>query len=228
MSENKTNINNIYTKLQTAKKLLSEKNIKKSGKNSYSGFEYFELSDFLPSIIEIFADIGLFSKITFTDEMATLKIVNAENPAEVEEYTSPMRTLELKGANLIQALGGIQTYQRRYLYMAALDITESDMFDANSGKKEPEIKPESKTAKEYMQESRERDKQRRIDMGTDWESPISAAQARVLISDTKEAEVLKIAAEFGYDKMFSIKKKDYDTILKKITDAKLNKNAQPA
>lgn len=30
--------------------------------------------------------------------------------------------------------GGVETYQRRYLYMAAFDIIESDWFDAKSGK----------------------------------------------------------------------------------------------
>lgn len=40
-----------------------------------------------------------------------------------------MRTLDLKGANAVQTLGGVETYLRRYLYMAMLDIVESDHFD---------------------------------------------------------------------------------------------------
>lgn len=40
-----------------------------------------------------------------------------------------MRTLELKGANAVQLLGGVETYQRRYLYMTVLDIVEADQFD---------------------------------------------------------------------------------------------------
>ena len=52
-----------------------------------------------------------------------------------------MRELELKGCNKIQALGGIETYQRRYLYMCAFDIVENDMFDKVSGK---ETKKEDK------------------------------------------------------------------------------------
>jgi hypothetical protein len=44
-----------------------------------------------------------------------------------------MKELDIKGANAMQSLGGIETYQRRYLYMSALDITENDMFDASSG-----------------------------------------------------------------------------------------------
>ena len=124
---------NIYEKIQTAKKILSQENIRKSGLNTYSNFQYYELSDFMPSIIKIFDDLKLFSKVEFNNELAVLKIVNAEKPEEQEEYTSPMKDLEIKGANAMQILGGIETYQRRYLYMSALDITENDMFDPNSG-----------------------------------------------------------------------------------------------
>ena len=134
---------NIYEKIQTAKKLLSEENIKKSGLNKFSNFCYYELSDFMPSIIKIFDELKLFSKVVFTSESAVLTIINAENPAEQEEYTSPMKDLQIKGANAMQELGGVETYQRRYLYMSALDITENDMFDANSGKNETGCTDES-------------------------------------------------------------------------------------
>jgi len=223
MSENTTTTNNLYIKIQTAKKLLSEKNLKKSGKNSYSNFDYFELSDFLPSIIEIFADIGLFSKVTFTDETATLKIVNAENPAETEEYTSPMRTLELKGANAIQSLGGIQTYQRRYLYMAALDITESDMFDSTSGEKDDKL-DESKSGKsnaDYLKESHQREKEYAKSTGINPNENISEAQAKLLFAKSDKETVRKVINEFGYENTTAILKKDFDAILKKVVDEKI-------
>ena len=47
-----------------------------------------------------------------------------------------MRALELKGCNAIQSLWWVQSYQRRYLYLMAFDISESDMFDAVSWKEE--------------------------------------------------------------------------------------------
>ena len=39
---------------------------------------------------------------------------NTENPSETITFTSPMRDLELKGANSMQSLGGEETYQSRY------------------------------------------------------------------------------------------------------------------
>ena len=73
------------------------------------------------------------TQFTFDKEYAKLVIYDVEKPSDSLVYTSPMEELELKGCNKIQALGGTETYQRRYLYMMAFDIIESDMFDATSG-----------------------------------------------------------------------------------------------
>ena len=120
---------NIYEKIQKVKKELLSSNLKKTGENKYAGFKYYELSDFLPTLINLCEENKLYTKVIFDNELAKLIIINAEKTEEVEEYTSPMRDLELKGCNQIQALGGIETYQRRYLYMCAFDIVENDMFD---------------------------------------------------------------------------------------------------
>ena len=122
----------IYKKIQIVKRRLLEANLKKTGENKFAGFKYYELADFTPTIIQLCNEVGLFTKITFTNEIATLKIINSDKPEQIEEYTSPMRELQLKGCSDIQALGGIETYSRRYLYMSAFDIIENDMFDAVS------------------------------------------------------------------------------------------------
>jgi hypothetical protein len=123
---------NIYKKMQSVKKKLIEANLKKTGENKYAGFKYYELSDFLPTIAKLCDEIGLFTKIDFdfANDDANLTIVNIDKPEETLVYHSPIRNLELKGCNQIQALGGVQTYSRRYLYMNAFDITENDMFDS--------------------------------------------------------------------------------------------------
>ena len=125
---------NIYQKMQSAKVQLQELNLKKTGNNKSAGYTYFELTDFLPALNKIMADIGLASCVSFTPETATLTIINSENPEEKLEYTSPMASANLKGAHEIQNLGASQTYERRYLYMAAFDIVESDALDATQNK----------------------------------------------------------------------------------------------
>lgn len=132
---------NIFEKMQRAKEQILMANLKKSGKNKFAGYTYYELSDLLPTIIKVCNELKLFTMVTFTDEVATLEIINIEKPEEKIEYTSPMKDLVLKGANAIQALGGTQTYQRRYLYMSAFDIIENDMFDAVVHKEEPKKQP---------------------------------------------------------------------------------------
>ena len=121
---------NLYQKIQNIKKDFLEANIKKSGKNKFANYTYYELADITPVLIKLCDEYKVFTKFSYTKDLATLEIINIENPSEKEIYTSPMEELELKGCNKIQALGGTETYSRRYLYMSAFDIIENDMFDA--------------------------------------------------------------------------------------------------
>lgn len=131
---------NVYEKLQDARVQLQKKSLKKSGKNKFSGFDYFELADFLPAVNAIFADLKLASVFKLTEQEAFLSIINAEKPDEVIEFSMPSAQLELKGCNALQALGGVNTYCRRYLYFNALEIVENDFFDAETGKAEVKTK----------------------------------------------------------------------------------------
>lgn len=123
---------NIYEKIQLIKKELLEANLKKTGENKFAGFKYYELADFLPTIINLCNEHKVFTRVSFNNEEATLEVRNIEEPSEVIVYTSPMEQLELKGCNKVQALGGTETYNRRYLYQACFDIIENDMFDGTS------------------------------------------------------------------------------------------------
>lgn len=125
---------NIYQKIQAIKEELLEMNLKKSGLNKFANFSYYELSDFLPQIIKLCNKYNLFTQINFNETNGTLTIIDAEEPNSKVEYVTPTEELELKGCNKIQALGGTQTYLRRYLYMNAFDITENDLFDNIAGK----------------------------------------------------------------------------------------------
>ncbi|SEQ64994.1 ERF family protein [Basfia succiniciproducens] len=122
----------IYSKLAEARVELQKRGVKQSGANTFSKYTYFELGDFLPAINEIFAAKKLCGVVSFTAEIATLTIHDGESNEKIE-FTSPMATAQLKGCHEIQNLGAVQTYQRRYLYMAALEISEYDVLDENRG-----------------------------------------------------------------------------------------------
>jgi len=138
---------NIYQKIQLVKGELLNMNLKKSGFNKFSNFSYYELADITPAIIKLCNKVGIFTQVTFTRELAFLYIYDCDNATNFVVYQSPMEELELKGCNKIQALGGTETYQRRYLYMMAFDIIESDMFDATAGRTDEEVAKEYKFGK---------------------------------------------------------------------------------
>lgn len=133
----------LFQKIQEIKCELMDMNLKKSWKNNHAWFEYYELADILPAIVKLCQQYKVFSRIVFNNENAVLELVNIENPTETAVYTSPMREVELKWCQPIQALWAVETYQRRYLYLNAFDIVESDTLDAVSWKEE-EKKPATK------------------------------------------------------------------------------------
>ena len=127
-------MSNIYSKMQKARCEFQEKPLKKSGHNKFAGYRYFELGDFLPTINSLLEKYNLCSNISFDNDMATLTIVNAENTDEKLVFTSPMSNANLKGCHDVQNLGAVQTYLRRYLWVNAFEIVESDGLDATTGK----------------------------------------------------------------------------------------------
>ena len=131
----------VYKKLQEARIQLQATALKKSGKNKFAGFEYFELGDFLPTVQNIFTEKGVCGTITFYTDLAILTIVDVDKPEDKIEFKSPMSTAELKGCHAIQNLGAVQTYLRRYLWVAAMEIVEHDSLDADTGSDSKKAEP---------------------------------------------------------------------------------------
>ena len=126
----------VYQKLQTARIKLQSTQLKKSGHNKFAGYQYFELGDFLPTINQIFHELGLCSTVSFTADNAVLCIVDTDTGGAIS-FTSPMAEAQLKGCHPVQNLGATQTYLRRYLYVLALEIVEHDALDATTGADAP-------------------------------------------------------------------------------------------
>lgn len=119
----------VYRKLMEARQQLAALPLKKSGVNSFAKYQYFELGDFLPSIQQIFYDLGMCSAISFTADIATLTIIDTSSGGEIV-ITSPMGSAALKGCHEVQNIGAVQTYQRRYLWITAMEIVEHDAIDS--------------------------------------------------------------------------------------------------
>ena len=123
---------NIYEKLQDMRVNLQEMELKKSGRNKFAGYDYFELVDFLPAVTKLMLQKKVASSLSFAESIVTLTLINIEEPTETIIFTSPMASAALKGCHDIQNLGAVITYLRRYLYINAFDIVENDVLNATS------------------------------------------------------------------------------------------------
>jgi len=128
----------VHKKLMDARILLQQAPLKKSGHNKFAGYSYFELGDFLPTINQIFARVGLCGVVSFDKELATLTITDTEDNTEIK-LTSPMAEANLKGCHPIQNLGAVETYTRRYLWVSAMEIVEHDALDSSAPLKEDKV-----------------------------------------------------------------------------------------
>ena len=132
---------NVHQKLIKVREMFLDANVQKTGKNMHLSFKYFELDDIVPIAIRIFNEVGLISIVNFTEHTAVLTIVNTDEPEDNIDFASPFNQISpiiskegRAATNEMQALGSSITYMRRYLYMMALDICESDGIEANIGK----------------------------------------------------------------------------------------------
>jgi hypothetical protein len=148
---------NVYQKLNAARTEFHRQKLKKSGHNKFANYYYFELGDFVIPALEIFNEIGLTSIISFSSELARMEIVNIEKPEEKILICSPMSKAALKGCHEVQNLGAVQTYLRRYLWVAALEIVEHDALDATTGRKgdAPVITPKGDIGNDIPEEEKE-------------------------------------------------------------------------
>ncbi|MDD2954023.1 MAG: ERF family protein [Parabacteroides sp.] len=139
---------NIYQKLIKAREMFLTSGAKKSGTNRYAKFKYFELEDIVPVKNKICSELGIVDVVSFNKETAILNIFNADNPEDrVIQFSMPVVDIESATDLLhgIQALGGVSTYLRRYLFMIFLDIVEADVIDGETNSEDS--KDDSKSGK---------------------------------------------------------------------------------
>lgn len=121
---------------------LQKAKLKKSGKNKYAGFQYFELSDFLPKLNELMNKEKINDIFSIENEEAKLILIKGE---EKQEYKMPFKIFEtpistkvdnktgevkkIKSMQDIQYLGALNTYYKRYLYINAFGITDGEIID---------------------------------------------------------------------------------------------------
>lgn len=148
----------LYGKLKQIKLELRKTINTKSGYNTHSKFKYYQLEDFLPQVLELFAKYNIYNEYSIdTDleiveeqinivdeadikqnktvikrpvEYAYLYLKNLDNEDDEMVYRLKTAEASVYGASAIQNLGAKITYMKRYIYMSLLDIVEPDVVDA--------------------------------------------------------------------------------------------------
>ena len=123
---------------------MSRRPLKKSGKNKFAGYEYFELQDILPTAHDVFNKVGLCGVFSIFDNVASLQVYETDTGASIS-FQSPLVMAENAKGQAIQSMGSTHTYFRRYLWLMALELTEHDAVDSSDPgdkKPEPELKKE--------------------------------------------------------------------------------------
>lgn len=123
----------VYTNLNKARLAFHQLKLKKTGKNTFAKYSYYELSDFLPSALLICAENDLCATISFTETTCIMRLVDTVDGSHCF-FESPIADAQTKGSTPIQAIGSTHTYMRRYMWALALEIVEHDGVEAVSSR----------------------------------------------------------------------------------------------
>lgn len=179
---------NVYQRLNAARDKFHSLELKKSGRNTFANYSYFELGDFLVPAMRICSEVGLTGVTTFHDDAAYLEVINVDEPGDKIVFRSPMGSAALKGCHEVQNVGAVETYQRRYLWTMALEIVEHDALDATTGDKAPDEKPKRQPAHSKLK-TELRGFAREIEGIGDWDQWVAfreLAETKRLISEMQD------------------------------------------
>jgi hypothetical protein len=207
----------VYKKLQQARTRLHKTKLTKSGKNAFAKFNYFELSDFMPAVTDIFNDLGLCGVVSFTNDTAYLTIYDVEGDERAfTTFTSPLVLANMDRIQAIQSMGASHTYYRRYLYLMALDLVENDLVDSVEPKTEPKIEPKIETKKDEVKlVGGEGPWGLKVKTEGDWDVAVKEATA-ILIQLCEKPEDINTIFKINrsiYDRLKEEHKESYDAIM---------------
>lgn len=223
-----TKTENVYQKLIKAREQFLNADVQKTGKNMHLSFKYFELDDIVPAAIRIFSAVGLVPVVNFTADTATMTIVNTDNPEDTVAFVAPFNQIApivsntgKQATNEMQALGSSITYMRRYLYMMALDICESDSIDANAGKPVTAPAPAETAPKAPATPQQRQEVKEELTAPADNATTLQIKGLKSVLKKLKDADPSKeemIAQIAVQTKGFTeISKSDCETLITKIT-----------
>ena len=142
-------------------RLYAEK-IAKTGKNTFQNFNFFELKDFLPRLIQFMNEEEINDQFTIENNEAIL-ILNYKEEKNTYKipfvmFDTPLNKAGKESMQPIQYLGALNTYYKRYLYLNAFSIAENDVIDAMEQTETKERKSTNNTNNNKNKELTEEDR----------------------------------------------------------------------
>ena len=204
--------NSVYKKLNECRLKFMQAKVKKSGKNTFAGYEYFELDDILKAVIGICNDVGAVTIVNFTSEAATLTFTDCDSGQSIV-FTSPMASASLKGCHEVQNLGAVESYIKRYLYQNCFEIAEPDSLDKTMNPNETRQKPKQQQKPQSAPQQQELTEQQKAQ---NFENFI------VSYANRNPKETFAILGRFGYENPKEVpadkRKEIADTIKKELNN----------
>jgi len=135
---------NIYQKLNEARKLIRESEVKKDGVNQFSKYSYFTPEQVENLVAEACEKTGTICLTSLDkDEFGyyqVLSFVDMEKPEEKIAFRLRTDRPEIKATNLTQQMGGMDTYSERYIKMKTFQIKDNSMdFDSQDNRVDKKV-----------------------------------------------------------------------------------------
>jgi hypothetical protein len=132
--------------------ISNEIRVKKDGTNDFSKYDYFTPDGILTILNPLLLKYSVFTQFVLikNENTYTGKLyVSDTETGDSLNYELESPEITIKGANPVQALGGLQTYLKRYLLMNAFNIADNkDDYDSNAQQeKKQDIQKKTPVAK---------------------------------------------------------------------------------
>lgn len=109
--------NNIFAKMNVVRTELN-KSLEKGGKNSYSHYDYFQLQDFIPSLLRLCNDNGLFTQFWIGRD-------KIEQPTEIVEVT----TTDAEGHTITTKTTKENFQYAEFAHLVVYDVETGDTLE---------------------------------------------------------------------------------------------------
>ena len=140
----------IYKKIQAAIDIIKASDLKKSGTNDYSKYDYYTPEQVENLVYAACKKVGLLNKYDLVNTefglIGSVTVIDLES-GEREVYKAATALAKITATNETQQFGGTMTYNERYLLMSIYGIKDNNLDpDANEPKtkktdaKQPEKK----------------------------------------------------------------------------------------